>query len=184
MRRILEGLCAVAVLAACGGGVAFTVTKSSLATVEPCDQGQVNDLGFRDFDDVKVRSSAEWNNSGINPEDVDSVTIDRLRMRVKSPSDSDLAYLTHVVFYAEAPNQPKVKIAERNGFPSGTRDIDFDVSGVELKPYVTADSMRISSEMTAAGCPAKEQTIETTITFSVDTSKQGVQHAVDSIPFF
>jgi len=125
--------------------------------------GQVAFLGFDQID-----FSQQFANQGVTEDQVDSVHLSSFTMTVEAPASGNFDFVTSVAFFAEAKGQPKVKIASMSEIPPGARQIDLLVNeDVELKPYVTAPSMTISSEVSGKR-PKEKTTVRADVVLDVD----------------
>ncbi|MEW5847671.1 MAG: hypothetical protein AB2A00_02615 [Myxococcota bacterium] len=164
---------------ACDQTVTFTVTQSGETTVERGLELQCRlaALNIGRFSDISFEDTQEFENQGVTKEDVKSAHLIDLKMRVKDPAGQDLSYLSRVAFHVESPGQSKALVAEQDSFPDNVDTVTFRMTGTELAPYVTAESMSITSEVTANGCPDTDQTLEVTAVFEVEATVQGLQKA-------
>ncbi|WP_437678139.1 hypothetical protein [Sorangium sp. So ce131] len=129
-------------------------------------------LDFPAFQSIDL--SAEFENQGVTKDDVDEVHMLEFTLRIESPADGDFDFLSSVSFFAETEGQPRVLIAELDEVPRGARELSMEViEGVDLKPYVVAPSMKITSEATVSGRPGEETTIAADVVLDVDVSVPG-----------
>ncbi|WP_438027382.1 hypothetical protein [Sorangium sp. So ce233] len=132
-------------------------------------------LGVLDFDAFQsIDLSAEFENQGVTKDDVDSVQILAFTLRVESPESGSFDFLRSASFFVETEGQPRVLIAKLDEVPRGARELSMDVvEGVDLKPYVVAPSMRITSEARVSGHPDEETTVVADVLLDVDVSVPG-----------
>ena len=173
MRTAARLLPCVLVLALCCSGVDdFEVTQTATAQVPA---GTVldtlpADLGFDDLTKVDVQESREYANQGVSESDVDSVRLVRVKLTVRG--GGDLAFMDSVEFFVESPGLPRVRVARGGPFPAGTSEVELQLDDVELKPYVIADSMDITSAATGRR-PAEMTTIDAELVLLVDVDVSG-----------
>lgn len=128
----------------------------------------LGELSLLGFDRVDV--SQQFANQGVGDEDVDSVELVSLALTVEAPADATLDFVDSVAFLVEAPDLPRREIAEISSVPRGARTVSAAVfPGVELKPYVTARSMRIALDATGER-PARAVTIRADVILDVDVT--------------
>lgn len=121
---------------------------------------------FSGFD--KVDFSETFKNQGVTADQVDSVHIKAFTIIIESPDSGNFDFLKSVHFYAQAAGLPKVEIASMATVPQGKREIDLEVENdAELKPYVTAPSMQITSEVEGKR-PDQETVLGAAVVLDVD----------------
>jgi hypothetical protein len=170
--RTLALSAAVLVVAGCNQLDQIDVTRSATATV-PAGSGAVPPsvpaaLGV-ELGDQALRDA------GIDPHDVDSARVRRLRLEVRQGSSLE-SWLDRIAFYAEGGGRQPTLVAERTGIgslPAGTTSVDLDVTGVDLKPFVTASDGKLTVQVTGT-LPAVETVVEGTATVRVDVNVAGV----------
>lgn len=175
----VAGLAAVLGLAlsACADGKSiddFDITRSAESVVSGSVLTQVlGSIGFASLSDLNFSNSAEMKNSGVKPSQIDSIKMTLLRLKVKKPATGqDLTFLSSVKFYAESSGLPKVLVAEGGPFAAGSGQVDLKLAGAELKPYATAASMSLTTEV-SGHAPAQDTTIEATVTLRVNVNVTG-----------
>ncbi|AUX39849.1 uncharacterized protein SOCE26_012440 [Sorangium cellulosum] len=165
------GLCALAV---CDSLDNIDVEVGGMAVVPPGTvvEEVLGSLDFPAFQSIDL--SAEFENQGVTKDDVDEVHLLEFTLRIESPADGDFDFLSSVSFFAETEGQPRVLIAEFDEVPRGARELSMEViEGVDLKPYVVAPKMTITSEARVNGRPAEETTIAADVLLDVDVSVPG-----------
>lgn len=131
----------------------------------------LNIIAIDGFDSIDL--SAEFKNQGVTKDDVDSVAILSFTLEIVSPASANFDFLTSIAFFAEADGSPRAKIAELTSVPAGQRSIALNlVSGVELKPYVVAPSMRIAAEVSGER-PPEDTEVKAVVTLDVDVTVPG-----------
>ena len=159
-----------ALLSTCAGIDNFEVEAGGRARVPARSALDVllGQLGFAGFDSIDL--SQEFENQGVRKEDVDSVRLVALELRVTSPEGATFDFLDSASFFVEAEGLPRVRIGALASVPAGASALSLEVDeGVELRPYVVAPSMTISSEVSGER-PAEETIVEATATLDVDVT--------------
>lgn len=172
--RLVAVAGALLLLAGCGGLDEVNVTRSATVTIPAGPSG--TSLPDASFSGLGIDLGSDvLDREGIEGNDVDSARLRRVRLTVKGGASLE-TWLDRVALFAEGPGLPRIQIAERSGIralPAGTRQVDLDVPGDDLKPYLTAPSARITAE--AAGrAPAEETSVETTATVRVNVNVTGL----------
>lgn len=168
------GLVSVVALTACGSLDQVDV-KRSASVVVPGAAGSPPLAGtaLASLDlQIDRRALAE---NGIDPNDVDSAKLVGLRLTVTQGTSLE-AWLESVSFFAEATGIPKTLIATKSGIgslPAGTTTVELDVPGVDLKPFVLADAVHVTAEVTGTQPPV-DTTLEATATIRVDVNVSGL----------
>ena len=162
----------------------------SLLTVEISETSQVmveqgtvlesllGDLGFGEFVSMNLTESQELANQGVEPGDIESVTLTVMELEAIEPDGSDLSFMESMVFYAEAPDVDKVQIASSPGFPEGEPLVAFTLEDVDLTPYVVSESMTLSTDVNA-GRPEQDTLVEARFTLQVKATIQGAKNQID-----
>lgn len=175
-RRFLRfwGLVSVLAVSACGSIDEVDVTRSAEVVV-PGAAGSppLSGTALTSLDLVIDRRALAEN--GVDPNDVDSARLVGLRLEVLQGTSLD-AWLESVAFYAEAPGIPRTLIAQKSGIgalPAGTNTVELDVPGVDLKPFVLADTAQVTAEVTGTQ-PPLDTTLRATATIRVDVNVSGL----------
>jgi hypothetical protein len=128
-------------------------------------------LAFNELTEIDL--TREFENQGVTKGDVDSVRILEFTLTIESPASANFDFLTSVAFFAETDGEPKVLIAKLDQVPKGVRELVLAVeAGVELKPYVVAPKMRISSEVEGKR-PPEDTTVAAEVVLDVDVNVPG-----------
>lgn len=125
------------------------------------------------FTDIDLLSDKELRDEGVDAGDIDSAKVKSLRLEVVAGSSFE-SWLGDAAFYVEAEGLPRELVAEKHDIdtlPTGTTVLDLDVTGLELKPYVSKP-MTVVAE--AAGLPPEEDTtVRARLVVGVDADVSG-----------
>lgn len=133
----------------------------------------IGNLAFTGFDGFDLSQSQQFENQGYSKDQVDSVHMLELNLRIVEPANASFDFLDSIRFYAEAEGLPRVLVAELAVVPDGVTELQLDVeTSVELQPYVVAPSMTLTTEATGVR-PAEETTVEAEAIFDVDVNVTG-----------
>ncbi|ACY19002.1 hypothetical protein [Haliangium ochraceum] len=128
----------------------------------------IGTIEFEEFQDVSIKDSQTLQNQGYSEDQIDGVRILEMRLVIVDPANSNFDFLDGIRFYAEAEGLPKVLVAELDPVPTGVSSIDLVVdSSIELRPYVVADSMTLTTEGSGTR-PAEETQVEAEAIFDID----------------
>lgn len=153
----------------------FDITRVATAKVSGNPLGSLlGVLALGGFADMKLSDSQEFKNQGVKPHHVDSVKLSRLRLKVTVPaSGQDLTFMKQLSFFAVAKDLPEVRVASGGPFAAGVNTVELTLDGVELKPYVVAEAMSLTTKVDGQA-PKQDTTLEATVTLHVDVNVSGV----------
>lgn len=125
------------------------------------------------FAGLNFNENQDFKNQGVTKDEVSSVHVKSLKLKILSPDDADFGFLDSLEFFAKAGDQ-EVRIAHKEriselGLRAPTPVLDLDVENVELQPYVTAPSMSIIVRGKGRA-PAKEVRLQATVSLDVKVS--------------
>jgi hypothetical protein len=174
-RRTLAFGVVLGALITCGGLDTFDVEQSATTTIPggspiPFLDTLFDFAGFNEFD---ISQSSEFENQGVSKDDIDSVTMTSLRLRVISPDGADLSFLDSIEFFVDAEGLSKKRIAKGSSFPAGAREVELDVEDVDLKPYAVKDAMQITAKASGEN-PPQDIEVAADVVLSVDVNVSGV----------
>jgi hypothetical protein len=133
----------------------------------------IGNLSFAGFDGFDLSQSQQFENQGYSKDQIDSVHMLELNLRITDPADANFDFIDSIRFYAEAEGLPRVLVAELADVPDGVTTLALDVkSSVELRPYVVAPAMTLTTEATGVR-PPEETTVEAEAIFDVDVNVTG-----------
>lgn len=141
---------ALLLLAACNTG--FPVEVKGDTTIQG-DPSPIPDVlsafpNVGSFSNIDFNQTQEFQNQGVTKDQVKSVHMDHVQIKIVSPDTQDFSFLENLQFYARANDQEEL-VAEKIGIdklglkaPNPVLDLDVK-KDVELAPYITAPSMSI-----------------------------------------
>lgn len=179
MRRPARWVPAVVagVIVACSSLDNIAVDVTGTAVVErggPLDE-LLPALEFLGFGSIQITDSQQFRNQGYTEDDIDSVRLVQLTLTITEPDGASFDFLSAIAFYAEAEGQPRVQIGqlEEGRVRADTTRLEIDVdSTVELRPYVLAETMTITTEASGTR-PPQDTTIEAAALFDIDINADG-----------
>ena len=137
---------AAAAVTSCDNIDNFEVDVTAKATIPA---GTVLDelLGVLSFDEFQsINLTQELDNQGVTKDDVDSVRMIALSLVIDGPAGANFDFLESLAFYAETEGQKPTLVAELDPVPKGQTSIELVMSGAELKPFVVAPSMKLTTQ--------------------------------------
>jgi hypothetical protein len=119
---------------------------------------------------IDFSQNQDFKNQGVSKNQVDSVVADSVTLRIDDPPTQDFRFLESLQIFAKTGNQQD-KVAEKNSInqlnlPPPNPKLVLDTTGVELKPYVVADSMSIIVHGRGS-FPDKDTTVTGVVTLHV-----------------
>ncbi len=170
----LPAVGALLLLAACSSPSFSTELRGE--AVVPGDPASASALlnslpAIGSFTHLDFNQDQEFKNQGVSKDEVSSVQVSRLQLRVVSPPGQDLAFLEEVRFYAKAGDQ-EVLIAGASGLAelgAGRQELDLGLRDAELQPYVTAPSMSILVRGRGR-VPAQDVRLQAVVTLDVEVN--------------
>lgn len=169
--------CALASAAGCGELDNFDVPVKARATIPGAGPlGNLLDVfppldGFNRFD---ISRTSEFENREHSPDDVDSVVLESLVMRVVSPAGQDLSFFGTVTFRLDTAELPDIEVARRSDFPAGQSEVAFTTVTDDLKAYVLAAEGTMTADVQSSRAPPQETVVELEAIFDVDVNVAGL----------
>jgi len=159
------------VLLGCGL-LTFTVEDNSTTTVEGSLVGEL--LGVLDLeglDDFDVTIEQEMADQGVEPGDLDSVTLTELTLDA-----DDLSFVSSMVVLVSADGVAEVSVASAEDFSSSP--VSFEMTGANLADHVVAGGMRFRVEASGSA-PAEDTDIDVHVEVRVEATTQGACNAAE-----
>jgi hypothetical protein len=122
------------------------------------------------FTRLDISQSAEFEERGYNPDDVDSIRLTRLTLSIIEPAEQDLAFLGSVQVIVSNPDLPDVVMAERLSFDEGEQQVDFETSDANLRHYLLGTRSTITFDIEDSRRPMQDTRIEVEAVFDVDVN--------------
>lgn len=172
LRRFLAGM-ALAGMCTCAGIDNIDVPIDAKANIPKATlvDTLLGLVKFTGFDSIDL--SQELQNQGVTKDDVDSVKLTSFTLTIEAPPGQTFDFLDSLAFFAESKGLDKVQIASLNPVPKGKSKLTLDVNGdVDLKPYVVAPSMTVSSEVDGSR-PDNDTTVAASVVLDVDVHIPG-----------
>jgi hypothetical protein len=99
------------------------------------------------FAGLDFNQSQDFKNQGVSKDEVSSVRVRSVELRLLSPSEADFSFLDTLEFYAKAGDQ-EVRFARKQdisrlGLQAPNPVLRLEVEDAELQPFVAAPSMSI-----------------------------------------
>ncbi|HWB63388.1 MAG TPA: hypothetical protein VG603_07760 [Chitinophagales bacterium] len=98
--------------------------------------------------EVTTNATQNFESNNTRADLVKSIKLNQMSLNITSPQGQTFSFLQSVSVYISAPNLPEVEIAGKQNIPSNAgSQLSLDVNDVELKSYISSDSiqLRVSS---------------------------------------
>lgn len=160
---------ALLALVACGPpGFLAEVKGETTVAGDPTGISNVLDAfpAIGSFSNLDFDQNQDFKNQGVTKDQVSSVKLQSLELKVLSPSDQDFSFLDTLEFYAKTGDQEVLVASKRNisslGLKAPNPVLVLDVTDAELQPFITAPSMSLSVRGKGRK-PAKEVRLEANV---------------------
>ncbi|MGK0359830.1 MAG: hypothetical protein ACI9U2_002136 [Bradymonadia bacterium] len=120
------------------------------------------------FTRLDFAQSAEFEERGYSPDDVDYIRLSSLIVRVLDPEGQDLAFIGEMRVILDNPNLPALTLATQTDFPAGEGEVAFETSDSNLKTYLLGTRSSITFEIEDSRRPPQDTQVEIHAVFDVD----------------
>ena len=120
------------------------------------------------FTRIDLAQSAEFEERGYSPDDVDHIRLTQLVVRVLDPDGQDLAFIGEMRVTIDNPNLPPLVLAVQSDFPVGDGEVAFETSRSNLKRYLLGTRSSITFEVEDSRRPPQDTRVEIQAVFDVD----------------
>ncbi len=135
-------------LAGCEPGTFYTEVKG-VTTVEG-DPSPVSTLlgtfpAIGSFSNLDFNANQDFQNQGVSTDQVSSVKVSSLTLKILSPNTQDFSFLDEISFFAKVGDQEAL-IAQKlriQSPPLPNPVLELELTEVELQPFIAAPSMSI-----------------------------------------
>jgi hypothetical protein len=161
--------------AGCGDLDEFDVTRSATITIDGIAGPASPPLAAPSLPVPLLIDRRALEQEGIDPDDVGSARLVSLRVEVTEGASFE-DWLEGLAFHIEGAALSKQLLAQRTGIgalPDGTVAVDLETSGVDLKPYVLAESSAVTVDL-SGHAPSVDTRVKVTATVRVDVNVSGL----------
>ena len=150
-------------------------TSTVVRGASPLEQ-IIYDMDFGGFSNLDLTDSSALANQGVDEDDIHSAILTELSLEVTEPSSGqDLAFMESVQFTAKAGGVEQGLVARGGSFEAGESLVELETTGLELKPYLVAESMDIITDVSGR-LPPQDTTIEAVAVFEVEVNLRGLRN--------
>lgn len=145
----------------------FTIRNESNITIP----GQNTGLGdLLSIPKAEVQSSSEqsFQNNNTRADLVEQAILKELELNITSPANADFDFLNDISIFISADGLKEVMVASKENIAEdGSRTIELETSGVDLKPYIIKDQFSIRTEATTDKVEDNDIDIQIKMAFAV-----------------
>jgi len=95
--------------------------------------------------EIQTNSSQVFQNNNTSSNLIQSITLNKLSLKITSPSGQTFSFLQSVSVYISTDSLPEVEIAYDNNIPANVGDsLALSVTNADLENYIKAIKMRIA----------------------------------------
>lgn len=120
------------------------------------------------FTRIDLAQTAEFEERGYSPDDVDHIRLSSMTLRVLDPDGQDLAFIGEMRVVLDNPDRPAITLASQTNFPAGEGEVAFETSDANLKSYLLGTRSSITFEVDDSRRPAQDTRVEVHAVFDVD----------------
>ncbi len=172
MRVLIPSLLLPFALTACGLA-SFDVPVSGIATVEAgVGEELIEVVENREFElpenlkQLRITKSQAYRDSGFSEDDIHSVTLTSVKLRIVD-GDPNFDFVETMEVFMEIPGSGLVKVAETaTQIPPGSTEVSLRVFDTDLKELALSDNLSVSAKATRRS-PVNETQIEVKAVFHV-----------------
>lgn len=154
-------------LPGCAPTVAFDVDVSGQTTVQRGTllEELLEQFSFGAFMNMDVSSTSEFENNQAEKDRVVEARLVGATLTITAPEGQDFDFIDEITFFVEAPGQPEREVASK-AVPRGVDTFQLDLEDVDLAPYVRAETMSVTTEVTGRR-PDEDTTIRADLVFHI-----------------
>ena len=119
---------------------------------------------------AEVQSSSEqsFRNNNTRADLVKEAFLEELQLRISSPADANFDFLNDISIYISAEGEKEVLLASKGSIAEdGSRTIELETTGVDLKPYIVKDQFNIRTEATTDKVVDEDVEVQVNMVFGV-----------------
>jgi hypothetical protein len=125
-------------------------------------------FGFDGFSSFDISESSEFKNQNTQKDRIKTAAVKSIPMTIVGPDTQTFDFLEEVTFYIEAPGVTKKRIGTKK-ISKGVKKFTLDLDGLELAPYLKADSVKITTDAKGKR-PENDTTIQAAIVLSIEAT--------------
>lgn len=95
--------------------------------------------------DIPTTSSARYITEGTAPNLIDKISLSRFNISI---SNGNLDFVKSIDMTMLASGLPDVSVASKTSIPAGSKSIECDLSGANIKDYIAKDNFKLKAKIT------------------------------------
>jgi hypothetical protein len=112
------------------------------------------------------------NEEDITGDDIAGAHVTSVIVEVVEPEGGDLVFADRIEVFIDAPGLERRRLAFQDRFPVGESRVALRLEGVDLEPYVVAESIHFTAEIDGEA-PREDTLIEATARLDVGVTAEG-----------
>jgi hypothetical protein len=149
------------------GQVAFSVDSQGQSTFQGNPAGGFLSVfpAFGGFGNLTFKQNQSFQNNNTNKDHVAEARLTKLTLKIVTPTNATLNFLSTVEFDIGAPGLPTIRIAEAT-IPANVATIDLTLDPQDIAPYAKADTFSITTQGTGHQ-PTTDTTVEADLSIRI-----------------
>lgn len=123
---------------------------------------------------IQSNSESTFKTQNTHEDLVEEIILKNLILNLVSPTDEDFSILKSIEIYINAEGLSESKIAWLDNIPKNVNSLTLEVSKVDLKKYIFADSFVLSLKTVTNKANTRDYKIEVKSTFGVNAKILGI----------
>lgn len=116
--------------------------------------------------DIETSYISEFENNNASVDNIDYIKLTAMNLQIVSPANGNFNFLKDIDIKISADGLPDKSIAfKTNNQNEGVQNLDIDVTGEDLKPYLTKDKFSMEINLTTDELVSQEYKIRSEATF-------------------
>lgn len=97
--------------------------------------------------EVQTSSQQTFENNNTRTDLVEEVSLDELVLSITAPASENFDFLNEISIYIKADGEEEALLASKTNIPEdGSRTLDLETTGINLKPYLVKENYTIRTE--------------------------------------
>ena len=145
----------------------FNIKNESNITIPGQGTG-IGDLLSIPRTEVQSSSEQSFQNNNTHADLVKEAVLDELQLTISSPADANFDFLNDISIYISAEGEEEVLLASKRSIvEDGSRQIELETTGVDLKPYIVKGQFNIRTEATTDKVVDEDVDVQVNMIFGV-----------------
>lgn len=124
--------------------------------------------------DITTNYEDQFSNNDTRTDLVEEINLTAMDITAKVPQGSNLDFLKSIEVFISADGLDEIEIASKKDIPDGLTKLDLDYSGVNLKDYVTKNTIKLRVKTVTDKAIGQDRELEVFTRFRVNAKILGV----------